>query len=289
MREWVDVRWEQLDERFEPIGGDRRLERVFAGGRWLEGPAYSPAWRCLLFSDIPNDRTLRWDETTGVVGTFAQPAGHANGRTIDRQGRVITCEHGGRRVTRTEYDGTTTVLADSWQGKRFNSPNDVVERADGTVWFTDPSYGIETDYEGDRAESELGGCYVFRIDPDGAVEVVADDFVRPNGLAFSADESQLYIVDTRARHIRRFGVSGEGGLTGGEVFADAGESAYDGVRLDEAGRLWVAAEDGIHCFDPDGTLLGKLLLPEMHPTSASAVPRATSCSSPRPGRSTCCA
>ena len=263
MREWVDVRWERLDERFEPIGGDRRLERVFAGGRWLEGPAYSPAWRCLLFSDIPNDRTLRWDETTGVVGTFAQPAGHANGRTIDRQGRVLTCEHGGRRVTRTEYDGTTTVLADSWQGKRFNSPNDVVERADGTVWFTDPSYGIETDYEGDRAESELGGCYVFRIDPDGAVEVVADDFVRPNGLAFSADESQLYVVDTRARHIRRFGVSGEGGLTGGEVFADAGESAYDGVRLDEAGRLWVAAEDGIHCFDPDGTLLGKLLLPEI--------------------------
>jgi len=259
----VDVRWEQLDARFDPIGGDRRLERVFAEGRWLEGPAYSPAWRCLLFSDIPNDRTLRWDETTGVVGTFAQPAGHANGRTIDRQGRVITCEHGGRRVTRTEYDGTTTVLADSWQGKRFNSPNDVVERADGTVWFTDPSYGIETDYEGDRAESEIGGCYVFRIDPDGAVEVVADDFVRPNGLAFSADESQLYIVDTRARHIRRFGVSGEGGLTGGEVFADAGESAYDGVRLDEVGRLWVAAEDGIHCFDPDGTLLGKLLLPEI--------------------------
>ena len=212
MREWVDVRWERLDERFESIGGDRRLERIFAGGRWLEGPAYSPAWRCLLFSDIPNDRTLRWDETTGVVGTFAQPAGHANGRTIDRQGRVVTCEHGGRRVTRTEYDGTTTVLADSWQGKRFNSPNDVVERADGTVWFTDPSYGIETDYEGDRAESEIGGCYVFRIDPDGAVEVVADDFVRPNGLAFSADESQLYIVDTRARHIRRFGVSGEGGL-----------------------------------------------------------------------------
>jgi gluconolactonase len=263
MGEWVDVRWERLDERFESIGGDRRLERIFAGGRWLEGPAYSPAWRCLLFSDIPNDRTLRWDETTGVVGTFAQPAGHANGRTIDRQGRVVTCEHGGRRVTRTEYDGTTTVLADSWQGKRFNSPNDVVERADGTVWFTDPSYGIETDYEGDRAESEIGGCYVFRIDPDGAVSVVADDFVRPNGLAFSADESQLYIVDTRARHIRRFGVSGEGGLTGGEVFADAGESTYDGVRLDEAGRLWVAAEDGIHCFDPDGTRLGKLVLPEI--------------------------
>jgi gluconolactonase len=260
--EWVDVNWERLDERFESIGGDRRLERIFANGRWLEGPAYSPAWRCLLFSDIPNDRTLRWDEASGVVGTFAQPSGHANGRTIDRQGRVVTCEHGGRRVTRTDHDGTTTVLADSWQRKRLNSPNDVVERADGTVWFTDPSYGIDTEYEGDRADSEIGGCYVFRIDPDGAVEVVADDFVRPNGLAFSADESQLYVVDTRARHIRRFDVSARGGLTGGEVFADAGDSAYDGVRLDEVGRLWVAAEDGIHCFDPDGTLLGKLLLPE---------------------------
>ncbi len=262
MTERVDVRWERLDERFESIGGDRRLERIFADGRWLEGPAYSSAWRCLLFSDIPNDRTLRWDEASGVVSTFALPSGRANGRTIDRQGRVVTCEHGGRRVTRLEPDGSTTVLADRWQGRRLNSPNDVVERADGTVWFTDPSYGIDTDYEGDRADSEIGGCYVFRIDPDGAVEVVADDFVRPNGLAFSADESQLYVVDTRARHIRRFDVSAEGGLTGGEVFADAGGSAYDGVRLDEEGRLWAAAEDGIHCFDPDGTLLGKLLLPE---------------------------
>ena len=262
MREWVDVRWERLDERFAAVGGDRRLERIFGDGRWVEGPVYSPAWKCLLFSDIPNDRTLRWDELSGVVGVFASPAGHANGRTIDRRGRVITCEHGGRRVTRTEHDGTTTVLADAWQGKRLNSPNDVVERADGTVWFTDPSYGIETDYEGDRAESEIGGCHVFRIDPDGAVVLVADDFVRPNGLAFSADETQLYVVDTRARHIRRFEASPEGGLTGGHVFGDSGGSAYDGVRLDEDGRLWTAADDGVHCFHPDGTLLGKLLVPE---------------------------
>jgi len=262
VREWVDVRWERLDERFAAVGGDRRLERIFGEGRWVEGPVYSPAWKCLLFSDIPNDRTLRWDETSGVVGIFASPSGHANGRTIDRRGRVITCEHGGRRVTRTEHDGTTTVLAYAWQGKRLNSPNDVVERADGTVWFTDPSYGIETDYEGDRAESEIGGCHVYRVDPDGAVVLVADDFVRPNGLAFSADETQLYVVDTRARHIRRFDASPEGGLTGGQVFAESGGSAYDGVRLDEEGRLWVAADDGVHCFHPDGTLLGKLLVPE---------------------------
>ena len=262
MGEWVDVRWERLDERFAAVGGDRRLERIYGDGRWVEGPAYSPAWRCLLFSDIPNDRTLRWDETSGVVGVFAQPSGNANGRTIDRQGRVVTCEHGHRRVTRLEHDGSTTVLANRFEGKRFNSPNDVVERADGTVWFTDPSYGIETSYEGNRAESEIGGCHVYRIDPDGAVVLVADDFVRPNGLAFSADESQLYVVDTRARHIRRFDVGEQGGLTGGEVLADSSGSAYDGVRLDDEGRLWVAAGDGVHCLHPDGTLLGKLLLPE---------------------------
>lgn len=262
MTERVEVSWERLDERFASVGGDRRLERIFGDGRWLEGPAYSPAWKCLLFSDIPNDRVLRWDETSGVVSVFASPAGHANGRTIDRQGRVITCEHGGRRVTRREHDGTTTVLADRFQGKRLNSPNDVVERADGTVWFTDPSYGIDSDYEGHRAESETGGCHVYRIDRDGTVAVVADDFVRPNGLAFSADESQLYVVDTRARHIRRFDVSADGCLAGGGVFADAGESTWDGVRLDEDGRLWVAADDGLHCFHRDGALLGKLLLPE---------------------------
>ena len=262
MTERIEVRWERLDERFAAVGGDHRLERIFGDGRWVEGPAYSPAWRCLLFSDIPNDRTLRWDETSGVVSVFAHPAGYANGRTIDRQGRVVTCEHGGRRVTRLEHDGSTTVLAERWQGKRLNSPNDVVERADGSVWFTDPSYGIDTDYEGDRADSEIGGCHVYRIDPDGALEVVADDFERPNGLAFSPDESQLYVADTRARHIRRFDVLADGALTGGDAFADAPGSAYDGVRLDEEGRLWVAAEDGIHCFDPDGTLLGKLLLPD---------------------------
>jgi len=260
MSEPTDLRWERLDARFASVGGDRRLERIFDDGRWLEGPAYSAAWKCLLFSDIPNDRVLRWDEPSGRVSVFASPAGHANGRTIDRQGRVLTCEHGGRRVTRSEHDGSTTVLADRFEGKRLNSPNDVVERADGTVWFTDPSYGIDTDYEGHRAESEIGACHVYRIDPDGAVAVVADDFERPNGLAFSPDESQLYVVDTAARQIRRFDVSADRALTGGEVLADGGGS-WDGIRLDEEGRLWVAADDGVHCLAPDGTLLGKLLLP----------------------------
>jgi gluconolactonase len=252
--------WDRLDERFA-VSGDAYLERIYAGGRWVEGPAYSPAWRCLLFSDIPNDRVLRWDETTGSVGVFAQPGGNANGRTIDRQGRVITCEHGGRRVTRLEHDGTTTVLADRFQGKRLNSPNDVVERADGSIWFTDPSYGIDSDYEGDRAESEIGSCNLFRIDPTGRLDVVADDFDRPNGLAFSADESELYVADTRGRHIRRFAVSDAGDASGGEVFADC-DCVVDGIRFDEDGRLWVAADDGARSYDPDGTLLGTLRLPD---------------------------
>ncbi len=140
--ERIRARFETLDDRFRGTAGDAYLDVLFDGGRWLEGPAYSPAWRCVLFSDIPNDRVLKWDESTGVVGVWRQPAGYANGRTIDRQGRLITCEHGGRRVTRTEYDGSITVLMDTWQGHRLNSPNDVVVKSDGSIWFTDPIFGI---------------------------------------------------------------------------------------------------------------------------------------------------
>jgi gluconolactonase len=261
--EKVKVRFEALDERFGGTDGDEWMERLFADGRWTEGPAYFPAGRYLVFSDIPNDRVLRWDETTGAVGVFAQPAGYANGHTVDRQGRLVSCEHGNRRVTRVEHDGTTTVLADRVDGKRLNSPNDVVERADGSVWFTDPSYGIDSDYEGHRSPSEVDGCHVYRVDPaSGNVAVVADDFERPNGLAFSADEETLYIVDTRRAHIRRFTVAGNS-LKGGEVFATCDNGSFDGLRLDATGRVWAAAYDGLHCFAPDGTLLGKLLVPEI--------------------------
>jgi gluconolactonase len=259
----IEARFEVLDERFRGTDGDAYLERIYDGGRWLEGPVYSPAWRRLLFSDIPNDRVLCWDETTGAVGIWRQPAGYANGRTLDRQGRLVHCEQGGRRVTRTEHDGSTTVLADAWQRRRLNSPNDVVVRADGSVWFTDPSYGIDSDYEGCRAEGEAGGCHVYRIDPSGGVTRVADDFLRPNGLAFTPDEQQLYVVDTRRRHIRRFSVTGDGGLTGGETFATCDAGSFDGIRLDEHARVWAAAHDGVHCFDPDGTLLGKLRIPQV--------------------------
>jgi gluconolactonase len=264
MRETVKAQFEVLDERFRGYRGDRWLECLHTGCRWTEGPAYFPAGRYLVFSDIPNDRILRWDETTSAVGVFRQPAGYANGHTVDRQGRLVSCEQGPRRVTRTEHDGSVAVLADSWDGKRLNSPNDIVERADGSLWFTDPSYGIDTDYEGFRADSEIGACYAYRLDPaDGTLRVVADDFDRPNGLAFSADERRLYIVDSRRRHIRAFGVTGESTLSGGEVFATCDAGSFDGIRLDAHGRIWGAAADGLHCFDPDGTLIGKLHVPEV--------------------------
>jgi gluconolactonase len=265
MIETIEARFETLDERFG-LKGDKRIERLHTGCRWTEGPAYFPAGRYLVFSDIPNDRILRWDETTGTVGVFRHPAGFANGHTVDRQGRLVSCEHGARQVTRTEPDGSVTVLADRYDGKRLNSPNDVVVHSDGSVWFTDPSYGIDSDYEGHRADSEIGACYVYRVRPsNGDLRVVADDFPGPNGLAFSVDERQLYIVDSREKHIRRFDVTDAdaGRLSGGEVFATSTAGSFDGIRLDDTGRIWAAAHDGLHCFDPDGTLLGKLHFPEI--------------------------
>ncbi|GAA0413461.1 SMP-30/gluconolactonase/LRE family protein [Microbispora corallina] len=266
MAETIPAQFQVLDERFRYINGDFVLERLHTGSRKTEGPAYFPAGRYLVWSDIPNDRLLRWDETTGTVGVFRHCSGYANGNTVDRQGRLITCEQGNRRVTRTEHDGTVTVLADRYQGKRLNSPNDVVVRADGTIWFTDPSYGIFSDYEGNKGDSEFGGaCYVFRLDPaTGDLRVVADDFCRPNGLAFAPDEQRLYIADTRQEpsHIRVFDVTTEGTLTGGKIFAECDNGRFDGLRVDDAGRVWAAAWDGVHCFDTDGTLIGKLRLPE---------------------------
>ena len=274
MTDSVPARFEVLDERFRRCRGDRRLEVLHTGCRWTEGPAYFPAGRYLVFSDIPNDRMLRWDETTGAVGVFRQPAHFTNGHTVDRRGRLVSCEHGARRVTRTEHDGSVTVLADRYRGHRLNSPNDVVERADGSVWFTDPAYGIDSDYEGHRAESEIGACHVYRADPaSGQLEVVAGDFNRPNGLAFTPEERQLYISDSEERHIRRFTVTEAGGLAGGEVFARCGAGTFDGLRLDSDGRVWVAAGDGLHCFDPDGTLLGKLRVPETVANLAFGGPR----------------
>jgi len=264
-----------IDQRFARLDGDFVVQRLHTGARKSEGPVYFPAGRYLVWSDIPNERLLRWDETSGAVGVFRENSGHANGNTIDGQGRLITCEQGARRVTRTEHDGSITVLATHWNGKRLNSPNDVVVRADGTIWFTDPVYGIADDYEGHRAESEIGACHVYRLDPDGTVTAVATDFCRPNGLAFSPDEQRLYIVDTRQEpsHIRVFDVLADNTLKGGEIFAECDFGRFDGIRLDDMGRVWAAAWDGVHCFHPDGTLLGKLLLPESVSNLAFGGPR----------------
>ncbi len=262
----IKANFEVLDDRFARCNGDEWMQRLHTGCRWVEGPAYFPAGRYLVFSDIPNDRMLRWDETTGAVGVFRQPAGYANGHTVDAHGRLISCEQGNRRVTRTEHDGSITVIAETYEGKKFNSPNDVVEAADGAIWFTDPSYGIDSDYEGYQAESEIGACHVYRADPvDGSVRIVADDFTRPNGLAFSRDESLLYIVDTRQKpsHIRVFEVKDDGSLAGGEIFGTCDNGVFDGVRVDNTGRVWAAAYDGLHCFAPDGTRIGKLRIPEV--------------------------
>jgi gluconolactonase len=264
--------YEIFDTRFgRLVNGSAHVDKLFTGCRWAEGPAYFAAGRYLVWSDIPNDRMLRYDETDGSVSVFRQPAGNSNGNTSDRQGRLITCEHGGRRVSRTEHDGSLTTLADKWRGKRLNSPNDVVVKSDGSIWFTDPAYGIDTDYEGDKAESEIGACHVYRIDPkSGEVEAVITDMVRPNGLAFSVDEKLLYVVDTgrthgpqNPAHMRVFKVGDKGKVSGGEVFADCTAGLFDGFRLDTDGRIWTSAADGIHCYEPDGTLIGKIKVPEV--------------------------
>ncbi|WP_315925523.1 SMP-30/gluconolactonase/LRE family protein [Mesorhizobium sp. SP-1A] len=263
--------YEILDPRFARLfNGSAHVEKLYTGCRWAEGPAWFPAGRYVVWSDIPNNRMLRYDETDGSVSVFRQPCGNSNGNTVDRLGRLVSCEHQGRRVSRTEHDGSIVTIADRWQGKRLNSPNDVVVKSDGSIWFTDPAYGIETDYEGDKAESEIGACYVYRVDPNGSIEAVITDMVRPNGLAFSLDEKQLYVVDTgrthgpeHPAHMRVFDVSESGRVSGGRLFADCTAGLFDGFRLDDAGRIWTSAEDGIHCYDPDGTLIGKVKVPEV--------------------------
>ncbi len=247
-----------------------RVERLWSGARWSEGPAWFAAGRYLVWSDIPNNRMLRWDETNGVVSIFRSPCNNSNGNTVDRQGRLISCEHLTRRVTRTEHNGQITVLASHFDGKRLNSPNDVVVKSDGSIWFTDPDYGILSDYEGDKAEPEMG-CHVYRIDSSGSITRVANDFIKPNGLAFSPDESRLYISDTGAshlqdgpKHIREMFVSTDGwSLKTGTVFAECTSGMFDGFRFDTEGRLWTSAADGVHCYGCNGTLMGKALIPEL--------------------------
>jgi len=264
--------FEVLDERFRKLAfGNVHLERLYTGCRWAEGPAWFAAGRYLVWSDAPNDRMMRWDETDGSVSVFRQPAMNTNGNTVDLQGRLISCEHRGRCVSRTEHDGTRTVLADRFEGKRFNSPNDVVVKSDGSIWFTDPSYGIMSDYEGMKADPEQDGCHVYRVDGQtGAITIAANDFVKPNGLAFSPDEKILYIADSGRshdengpHHIRAFDVGADGKLSKSRVFAVIEHGVPDGFRVDTEGNVWTSAQDGVLCYDPAGTLLGRIKLPEM--------------------------
>jgi len=252
---------------FDPVSW---LERLYTGCRWAEGPLYFADLRCLIWSDIPNQRMLSLDETSGQVSLHRAGTGHANGNTRDREGRMVTCEQGARRVIRTEYDGSVTVLADSFEGRRLNSPNDVVVKSDGSIWFTDPSYGIISDYVGNKAAQEIQGCNVYRLDPaTGTLTIQADDFVMPNGLAFSPDESRLYVADSgfltdeqAPRHIRAFDVRNDGSLRGGDVLADITPGIPDGFRVDTSGRLWIGAGDGVQCVTETGRLIGKILVPE---------------------------
>ena len=246
------------------------VERLYTGCRWSEGPVYFGDARCVLWSDIPNDRILRWDEDTGAVGVYRKTSMNANGNTRDRQGRLVTCEHRGRRVTRTEYDGAITILADSYEGKQLNSPNDVVVKSDGSIWFTDPVFGILGYYEGEKNPPELAPA-VYRIDgQSGKVTKVTDEIEGPNGLAFSPDEKLLYVVASREepRKIRAFDVAGEGRVSANRVAIEAGAGTPDGFRVDIDGNLWCGwgmgdpALDGVRVFNPRGEAIGHIGLPE---------------------------
>jgi gluconolactonase len=259
-----------LDPRFDRCRlHNAAVERIATGYRWVEGPVWFGDHRCLVWSDIPGNRMLRWDEATGVVTPFRSPADFANGHTRDRQGRLVSCEHLTRRVTRTEHDGSITVLIDRFDGKPLNAPNDVVVASDGSVWFTDPGYGILSDYEGRRAALELPTA-VYRLDPErGDAEPVVQDLERPNGLCFAPGESRLYVVDSGStpRSIHVYDVA-EGRVGAGRRFADMSPGSSDGIRCDTEGNLWASAGgggdgyDGVHVFAPDGTLIGQVLLPE---------------------------
>ncbi|MBK1657100.1 SMP-30/gluconolactonase/LRE family protein [Paracraurococcus ruber] len=247
------------------------VERLWTGSRWGEGPVWLGDARCLLWSDIPNNRVLKWDEETGAVSTWQKPSNNANGHTRDRQGRIIACEHQGRRVVRFEYDGGITVLADSYQCKKLNSPNDVVVKSDGSIWFTDPPFGTYAFYEGIKLQAELPHTHVYRVDGQtGEIALVTDDIDHPNGLAFSPDESILYVIESRGepRNILAYDVVGGTRLANRRVFyrCQPGETP-DGFRVDVDGNLWcgwgmTAEYDGVRVIDAAGTPIGHVHLPE---------------------------
>jgi gluconolactonase len=263
------VGFDILDPSFAKlILGNAPLEELGGGFRWIEGPVWMADWNCLLFQDLPNNRTMRWSEADGI-SVWRAPSNYANGQTRDRQGRLIACSHRGRCLYRTEHDGTITTLATHHDGKRLNAPNDVVVKSDGGIWFTDPLYGLQNDYEGGIQHSEQPPA-LYRLDPvTGDLRAMATDFDGPNGLAFSPDERRLYVAETGdqtgpdpRQYIRMFDVSPDGlRLSGGDIFHKIEPGYADGFRVDRDGRLWSSAADGVHCIDASGKLLGKILVP----------------------------
>ncbi|MGA1982608.1 MAG: SMP-30/gluconolactonase/LRE family protein [Acidobacteriaceae bacterium] len=268
---YPDPAVEIVDPRFAKYKvSNAAVERLYTGARWAEGPVWVGDGGYLLFSDIPNNRMLRWTEETGEVTVFRSPSNYSNGNTRDREGRLVTCEHDSRRVTRTEHDGSVTVLMDSFEGKKLNAPNDVVVHSDGAIWFSDPGYGIMGNYEGHKAAFELP-CVVYRLDPKTRVAtVVVSDLDKPNGLCFSPDEKLLYVVDSGTpKDIRVFEVVDGARLKNGRLFVNMAPGTSDGIRCDVDGNIWSAAGwsgqanyDGVHVFAPDGTLIGRIHLPE---------------------------
>lgn len=261
---------EIFDPRMQRIlGTERRVERLCSGAQWSEGPVWLPAQECVIWSDIPNNRMLRWSARDGL-GVFRQPAHFSNGNYLDQEGRLVTCEHGRRCISRTTADGRVEVLVGSFLGNRLNSPNDLVVKSDGSIWFSDPAYGIMSDREGYLAESEQDGCHVYRFDPQSKrLSRVAEDFQKPNGLAFSPDETLLYISDTSAshaadgcHHIRVFDVLEGRRLVNGRLFAVIEPGLPDGFRVDQQGWLYVSSDDSIQVFAADGCRLGKIPVPE---------------------------
>jgi gluconolactonase len=259
---------EVRDPRFAHFVLDNApLEELATGFRWIEGLVWMGDAGCLLFQDLPRDRTMRWIESAGV-SVYRAPSGYANGQTRDRQGRLISCSHRERCLFRTELDGSVTRLIDRHDGKRLNAPNDVAVKSDGSIWFTDPLYGIQNDYEGGRQTSEQPPA-LYRFDPEsGAIAVAAGDFDGPNGLAFSPDEKRLYVsetgdqtMDDPKQYIRSFEVAPDGRLSGGDIFHKVEPGYADGLCVDEDGNLWSSAADGVHCIDANGKLLGKILVP----------------------------
>ena len=256
--------FEVYDDRFGRMLPDgAKLTRHCTGMKWAEGPVYFAEGDYVLWSDIPNDRMMKWSDAGGC-SVFRQPADYTNGHYRDRQGRLVSCDQGNRRISRTEHDGTVVTVVDNYRGMRLNSPNDLVVKSDDTIWFTDPPYGILSDWEGHKADSELSANYVFRFDPaSNELEIVGDDFDRPNGICFSPDESDLYVADTGApEHVRAFDVVDGRRMVNSRVFAEVRPGLADGFRVDVDGNLFTSAYDGIQVYSPEAELLGKILVPE---------------------------